>query len=154
ASSLYGSGAMAGVVNLVSKRPGTKSERQLLLNRSSRGATDAGFWSAMPLSDRWGLTLLGSVNGQQRTDVNDDHWADLPKYTRAVVRPRLFWDDHAGTTFFATGGGTWEERTGGTMPGATLPAGGPYVEALGTLRSDVGVVFQTTTSGGVVWGAR
>ena len=42
ASSLYGAGAMSGVVNLVSRRPGTKPERQLLLNRSSRGATDAG----------------------------------------------------------------------------------------------------------------
>ena len=44
ASSLYGAGAMSGVVNLVSRRPGTKTERQLLVNRSSRGATDVGFW--------------------------------------------------------------------------------------------------------------
>ena len=43
ASSLYGAGAMGGVVNLVSRRPGTRPERQLLLNRSTRGATDAGF---------------------------------------------------------------------------------------------------------------
>src|SRR5207344_3203039 len=65
ASSLYGAGAMSGVVNLVSRRPGTKPERQLLLNRSSRGATDAGLWYSTPLSDRWGFTLLGSANGQQ-----------------------------------------------------------------------------------------
>src|SRR4029077_9945764 len=155
ASSLYGAGAMSGVVNLVSRRPGTKPERQLLLNRSSRGATDAGLWYSSPLSDRWGFTLLGSANGQARTDVDDDGWADLPKYARAVVRPRLFWDDHAGRTFFATAGGTWEDRTGGSMPGMTLArAGGPYVEALETRRSDVGAAFQTLAANGVMWSLR
>jgi outer membrane receptor for ferrienterochelin and colicins len=155
ASSLYGAGAMGGVVNLVSRRPGTAPERQLLLNRSSRGATDAGFWYAAPLSERWGLTLLASANGQQRTDVDDDGWADLPKYERLVVRPRLFWDNHAGQTFFATVGSTWENRTGGSMPGAVLsPAGGPYVEALDTRRFDLGFAYQAVSASGVVWSGR
>ena len=155
ASSLYGAGAMSGVVNLVSRRPGTKPERRLLVNRSSRGATDAGLWYSTPLSDRWGMTLLASANGQSRADVDDDRWADLPKYARAVVRPRLFWDNHAGRTFFATAGGTWEDRTGGSMPGTVLaPAGGAYVEALDTRRSDAGAAFQTLSAGGVIWSAR
>ena len=144
ASSLYGTGALAGVINLVSKRPGTKSERHVLLNRSSRGATDAGLWYATPLSDRWGMTLLASANGQQRTDVDNDDWADLPKYERLVARPRLFWDNQAGRSFFATTGGTWENRTGGSMPGAS-PAviGSPYFEAL---REDPGHRRARTTS--------
>ena len=154
ASSLYGAGAMSGVVNLVAKRPGTAPEDQLLLNRSSRGATDAAFWHSAPLSDHWGFSLLGSANGQQRTDVNDDGWADLPKYTRGVVRPRLYWDTHTGRTFFATAGFTWEDRIGGTMPGVTVPGAGQYVEALDTRRSDVGVAFQTTSANGVAWSAR
>ncbi len=154
ASSLYGAGAMSGVVNLVSKRPGATPEGQLLLNRSSRGATDAGFWYSTPVSDQWGFTLLGSANGQQRIDVNDDGWADLPKYTRGVVRPRLYWDTHTGSTLFATAGLTWEDRIGGTMPGVVLPAAGQYVEALKTQRSDVGVAFQTTSPTGVLWSAR
>src|SRR5258707_4804086 len=70
ASSMYGAGAMSGVVNLVSRRPGATPERQLLLNRSSRGATDVGVWYATPLTDRWGVTVLASANGQQRTDVD------------------------------------------------------------------------------------
>jgi outer membrane receptor for ferrienterochelin and colicins len=44
ASSLYGAGAMSGVVNLVSKRPAATAEHQVLLNASTRGATDAGLW--------------------------------------------------------------------------------------------------------------
>jgi len=155
ASSLYGAGAMSGVVNLVSRRPGTKPERQLLFNRSSRGATDVGLWYSTPLTAQWGLTLLASANGQHRTDVDDDGWADLPKYARVVVRPRVFWDDHAGRTFFATAGGTWEHRTGGSMPDTVLaPGGGAYVEALETRRSDVGDAFQVLSANGVMWSAR
>jgi outer membrane receptor for ferrienterochelin and colicins len=154
ASSLYGAGAMSGVVNLVSRRPSATPEHQVLFNASTRGATDAGVWYSTPLSDRWGLTLLGSVNGQARADVNDDGWADLPKYQRAVVRPRLFWDNQAGTSFFATVGGTWEDRTGGTMPGMSLPAGEPYVEALDTRRTDAGGAFQALSASGLVWSAR
>jgi iron complex outermembrane receptor protein len=155
ASSLYGAGAMGGVVNLVSRRPENKPERQLLLNRSTRGATDAAFWYAAPLSERWGLTVLGSANGQARNDVDEDGWADLPTYTRGVVRPRLLWDNRAGRSFFATAGATWESRTGGTMPDATLMAtGAPYVEALDTSRFDIGASFQTVARGAYVIGAR
>ncbi len=155
ASSMYGAGAMGGVVNLVSRRPGTTPERQLLLNRSTQGATDAGFWYAAPLSEHWSMTLLASANGQERTDVDEDSWADLARYARLVVRPRLFWDDHAGRTFFATAGGMWEDRTGGSMPGTSLPAaGGPYVEALDTRRSDIGAAWQAVSASGLVLSAR
>src|SRR6187397_2606197 len=54
ASSLYGAGAMGGVVNLVSRRPGRVREREALINRSTRGATDAVAWYSAPLSSEWG----------------------------------------------------------------------------------------------------
>jgi outer membrane receptor for ferrienterochelin and colicins len=144
ASSLYGAGAMGGVVNLVSRRPAAEAERELLVNRSTRGGTDAvGFYSA-PLSGRWGLTMLGSGHWQERADVDGDRWSDLPNYARGVVRPRLFWSDGAGRSFFATAGMTAENRRGGTAPDVALPiAGTPYVEALDTRRWDAGAVGQT-----------
>jgi iron complex outermembrane receptor protein len=155
ASSLYGAGAMSGVVNLVSKRPAADAEHQVLLNASTRGATDAGLWYSTPLNDQWGLTLIGSANGQARADVNDDAWSDVPRYERVVVRPRVFWDDHAGRSFFATVGATWEDRTGGTIPGASLPTtGAPYVEGLDTRRVDGGASLQILAANGTVWSAR
>jgi outer membrane receptor for ferrienterochelin and colicins len=155
ASSLYGAGAMGGVVNLVSRRPAAQRERQLLFNRSSRGATDAAMWYAAPLSERWGLSLLGSANGQARADVDDDGWADLPKYARVIGRPRLYWDDHAGNSFYATGGVTIEDRIGGTLPGATLEASGePYVEGLDTRRFDAAASYQRLTGSSIVLSLR
>src|SRR5437762_2006529 len=88
ASSLYGAGAMGGVVNLVSKRPGAAPEREILGNRSSRGATDGVLWYSAPLSPAWGATLVAGAHGQARADVNGDGWADLPKYARGVVLER------------------------------------------------------------------
>ncbi|MBZ5556774.1 MAG: TonB-dependent receptor [Acidobacteriia bacterium] len=146
ASSLYGAGAMGGVVNLVSKRPGSGNnvaEREAVVNRSSRGATDGVFWYAAPLDANWGMTLLASGHGQEHADVDGDGWSDLAKYARGVVRPRVFWDNHAGGTFFATAGATIENRSGGTMPGAVLPATGqPYLEELDTHRFDFGAAGQ------------
>lgn len=143
ASSLYGAGAMGGVVNLISRRPTPVAKHELLINRSTRGATDGVGFFSFPLAPHWGLTLLGSGHGQQRADVDDDRWADLPAYERGVVRPRLFWDDGAGNQFFATMGITAEDRRGGTTREDMLPvAGVPYVESLKTRRFDFGALYQ------------
>jgi outer membrane receptor for ferrienterochelin and colicins len=145
ASSLYGAGAMGGVVNLIARRPGPEAQREFLLNRSTRGATDAVMWLGQPLSSRWGLTLLGGGHWQDQTDVNGDAWSDLPGYSRAVVRPRLSWDNGGGRTFFATTGVTIEDRSGGA---------GFHREALDTRKFDAGVVGQTLVRGRYVVSAR
>ena len=42
ASALYGAGALAGVVDLISRRPGKEPVHEALVNRTSLGGTDAG----------------------------------------------------------------------------------------------------------------
>jgi outer membrane receptor for ferrienterochelin and colicins len=143
ASALYGAGAMGGVINLLSRRPMQEPEREFLFNRSTRGATDAVAFLATPLSRGWSASLLGGGHWQELVDVNDDAWADLPGYGRAVVRPRLFWDGGNGRWFFATAGFTYEDRDGGTLRGSVLSATDePYVEALKTRRYDAGAFGQ------------
>jgi outer membrane receptor for ferrienterochelin and colicins len=117
ASALYGAGAMGGIVNLLSRRPGDAAEREFLLNRSTRGATDAVAYLSSPLARGWSASLLGGGHWQTTTDVNADDWADLPGYTRGVIRPRVFWDGGNGHTLFATTGVTYEDRSGGTLEG-------------------------------------
>jgi iron complex outermembrane receptor protein len=143
ASALYGAGAMGGVVNLLSRRPGDAAAHEVLLNQSGRGATDAVLWLSGPVGEESGATLLAGLHRQSRSDVDGDGWADLPEYLRGVARPRYFWDDGAGTSLFVTTGLTHEQRTGGTLAGALLPATGePYVEALETTRADAGIFGQ------------
>ena len=121
ASALYGAGAMGGVVNLLSRRPGEESEREVLINQSTLGATDGVLWLSSPVSESWGVTFLGGGHWQHQTDVDGDGWADLAHYERAVARPRFFWDDGAGQSLFVTVGTTVENRAGGTQPDATRP---------------------------------
>ena len=138
ASSLYGVGAMGGVVNLVSRRPVEARETEMLFNQSSRGATDVVGWHSTPAKEGLAFTLLGGGHFQQKDDVDGDGWSDLAGYSRAVVRPRLFWDGGGGRTLFATAGFTAEDREGG----GRVPDG-DYREALTTSRLDGGVAGQT-----------
>lgn len=142
-SALYGAGAMGGVVNLISRRPQTEPIYDFLFNRSTLGATDGTLFLASQLSRRWGVSLLGAGDLQELRDLDKDGWADLAQYQRGVVRPRLFWNGGEGRSGFLTGGVTYENRAGGTMPGSVLAAtGAPYSETIDTRRYDAGGSVQ------------
>jgi outer membrane receptor for ferrienterochelin and colicins len=152
ASSLYGAGAMGGVVNLVSRRPGNEPLREVLVNRSTRGGTDAVYFQGTPLDEHWGITLLAGGHWQETTDVNEDAWSDLAGYSRGVVRPRLFWNNGKGSSFFATTGVSLEDREGGSI--GAHPTAGVYPEALDTRRVDGGAVAQWIVGGSRIVTAR
>src|SRR5215471_8561677 len=142
-SALYGSSAMAGVVDLISRRPAVDPINEILLNASTLGAIDGSVFFARRLSEKWSASLLGSGNGQVRRDLNGDDWADVAAYGRGVIRPRFFWDDKQGNAALFTGGFTYEDRNGGTMQGKVLAATGqPYPESLVTRRYDFGGSIQ------------
>lgn len=141
ASALYGSNALGGVVNFISRRPPEVTTRELLLNQTTRGGTDAVFYVGSPLraESPWGATLLASTHRQRENDIDGDSWADMPGYQRGVVRPRLFYHDEQGRSLFATLGVTAEDRAGGTLAGRTGPDGRSFREGLRTRRGDVGL---------------
>lgn len=145
ASALYGPTALGGVVNLISRRP--EPARELLLNQSTLDGTDMVAWLADELTERVGYTLLASGHRQAYADVNSDGWADVPRFRRAAVRPRLFWDDGRGGSAVLTVGGMVEDRWGGTLPGEVTPASTTYVESLETRRLDSGVSARKLLSG-------
>lgn len=147
ASALYGSSALGGVIDLISRRPTDVVERSFLVNQTSRNGSDAAFFFSGPLRGNTGATLLASANHQQRTDVDGDGWTDIPGYTRAVLRPRLFFDNHEGRTAFVTAGVTAEEREGGTLAGRVTPGGTAYAESLRTRRADIGVLSRWVDHG-------
>jgi iron complex outermembrane receptor protein len=143
ASALYGAGAMGGVVNLITRRPGDKPIRDFMVNQTTLGGTDVSGYLAGKFTPQMGVAMLGMGDWQVERDRNHDSWADLAGYGRAVVRPRLFWDNDKGRRGLLTGGFTYENRTGGTLPDKVLPAtGAPYLEALESRRGDIGTTAQ------------
>ena len=141
ASALYGAAALGGAINLVSRRPqAERPEREVLVNRTSLGGTDAAVWLSRKTSSRWGYTFLGGTHFQNGQDVNEDGWSDVPSYKRMVARPRVLWEDAAGRSVFLTVGSVYENRDGGTLGAATAPDGSPFRESLDTRSVDAGIV--------------
>lgn len=152
ASALYGSGGLGGVLNLESRRPG--SEPEILLNRTSRGGTDAVAFVSDTLSPRWGYSVTAGAYDQSREDIDHDGWADLADYRRYTVRPRLFWDNGEGASALATVGFMDESRLGGTMRGRVLPDGTTFRDALDSRRVDGGLIAHAPLAGGKSFGTR
>jgi iron complex outermembrane receptor protein len=140
ASALYGSSALGGVINLVSRRPQDEPSRELLVNQTTRNGTDGVLWASQKLSDEWGYTFLATGNRQSRVDVDGDGWTEMPGYERGVVRPRVFWTGANGSSLMLTAGSTLENRNGGTLGSADAPDGSPFAEALRTNRADAGMI--------------
>jgi outer membrane receptor for ferrienterochelin and colicins len=114
ASTLYGGGAIGGLVNLVSKRPNTKGEYVLTLNQTTLRESDANTY----LSRRYkhvGYSLFAAGTYQQFSDVNKDGFSDVPKLNMLVVHPRMFFYPSEKTTIIAGYTGTFEKRNGGDV---------------------------------------
>lgn len=113
ASTLYGGGAIAGLVNLVSKTPGKNRELLFLANGTSAGGLDLnGFYSR-----RWGkagLTLFASRNSNGPFDPAGIGLTAIPKFERYTLNPRGFLYGKNTTADF---GVTYiaEDRTGGSI---------------------------------------
>jgi outer membrane receptor for ferrienterochelin and colicins len=88
-STLYGGGAIAGLINLISKSPGENTELNFLANgTSAKGLDMSGFYSEKYGSA--GLTLFASRNIGAPYDPAGIGLTAIPKFRRYTITPRLF----------------------------------------------------------------
>lgn len=113
ASTLYGGGAIAGLVNLVSKTPGKARELNFLANGTSAGGLDlSGFYSQR--YGKAGLTLFASRNSNKAFDPAGIGLTAIPKFERYAISPRLFLYGKKTTADIGIDFIT-EDRTGGSL---------------------------------------
>jgi len=113
-SSLYGSDAIAGIVNLISKQPQEKRECTFLANQTSLLGSDADIY----FSQRWkkfGVSFLSANNFQKAIDVNKDGFSDLPKTQTFNIAPTFYYYIDSATTLRFGLNGTIDSRKGGDM---------------------------------------
>ena len=114
ASTLYGGGAIAGVVNFISKMPGEKMEADFLFNQSHIGQTNVGTYLSQK-KGKFGYSFLGLVNLQRAYDVDKDDFSELPKSKNFTVNPRLFFYPNSSLSIMLGNSYTWGSNIGGDM---------------------------------------
>lgn len=88
-STLYGGGAIAGLVNLISKRPTEERELRFFVNGTSAKGLDINGYYGQKLG-RVGVTLFVGRNSNAPYDPAKIDLTAIPKFDRYTVNPKLF----------------------------------------------------------------
>lgn len=141
ASTLYGGGAIAGLVNLVSRTPGAERALRFIANGTSAGGLDlSGFYSER--YGRAGLTVFAARNSSAPYDPAGTGLSAIPRFARYTVHPRLFLYGRQTTADVGVSLVT-EDRVGGSM--AYIRKGSPgYFERNDSRRltTQAGIAHQ------------
>lgn len=114
ASPLFGGGAIAGVVNFISKTPKTAPEYSFILNQSTIGQSNVGGF-ASGRGRKAGYTLLALYNRQNAYDVDKDEFTEVPASNEITLHPKLFLYPGRNTGIAIGHSFTKGERTGGDV---------------------------------------
>lgn len=88
-STLYGGGAIAGLVNLISKEPEEERDWGIHLNGTTGKGLDVSTFFGQRF-DRVGTTVFAAYNRNWAYDPSDTGFTAIPKFDRFTLNPRLF----------------------------------------------------------------
>ena len=113
-STLYGGGAIAGLVNLITKTPEEEPELSFMLNGTSALGLDASGFYAEKFG-KVGTTVFASYNKGTPYDPADIGLTAIPEFDRFTLNPRLFLYLDEATTMNAGVNFVTEKRLGGNI---------------------------------------
>lgn len=143
-STLYGGGAIAGLINMVSKTPDEEPSLDIMLTQTQAlGSTANVFYSKR--NEKFGVTLYGSGHSQKAYDPEDDGFSNLPKTKSISFNPKLFYYPSEKTTFWVGLNGTYDDRIGGDITKIESGENGihQYTEENISKRLSSQAVYQT-----------
>lgn len=128
-STLYGGGAIGGLVNMISRKPGFEPDASFLINQTTLKETNINAYYAQ----RWkkiGFTFFGGQTFQKEADVNKDGFSDVPNTNSTVIHPTLFFYPSEHSYISLGWSGNFERRLGGDMQAIAgkQDAAHPYFE--------------------------
>jgi outer membrane receptor for ferrienterochelin and colicins len=114
-STLYGGGAIGGMINFISKEPTDSQQVSLTLNQTTLKETNTNIYYSNKFGKKVGFTLFAGGTLQEAVDVNGDGFSDVPEIKNVIIHPRLFLYFNPKTTLNIGLSGTFEKRLGGDM---------------------------------------
>ncbi|HET7817903.1 MAG TPA: TonB-dependent receptor [Bacteroidia bacterium] len=114
ASTLYGGGAIGGLINLISKEPVDSSQAVLTVNGTSLREYNGNVFLSQR-KNKLGLTLFGGVNMKSPNDINGDGFAEVPEQKNFSIHPRLFYDFNKNNKLIIGLSTVYDARLGGDI---------------------------------------
>ena len=114
-STLYGAGAIAGLVNLVSKTPTLGTPQYAVgINQTTLRETDLNGFAARR-GQRWVYSAFVGLVNQKEKDVDGDGFADVPRVRSLTLHPRLCFYPNAHSQVALGYTGNLESRRAGDL---------------------------------------
>ncbi|MBL7817627.1 MAG: TonB-dependent receptor [Saprospiraceae bacterium] len=147
ASTLYGGGAIAGVVNFITKEPTNKREINLLLNQSNIGASDFGTFISGK-SGKIGYTFLGTANYHKAYDVDKDDFTEVPKTLAFTFAPKIWFYVNDKNTLSVSNQTITQNRQGGDVNviKSGVSSAHTFFETNKSIRNFTAIEFQSQFS--------
>ena len=143
-STLYGGGAIAGLINMVSKTPDEEPSLDIMLTQTQAlGSTANVFYSKR--NNKFGVSLYGSGHYQKAYDPEDDGFSNLPKTTSISFNPKFFYYPSEKTSLWIGLNGTYDDRIGGDVTKIESGENGihQYTEENISKRLSSQIVYET-----------
>ena len=113
-STLYGGGAIAGLVNLITIKPEEKPELNIMMDQTSALGTTGNLFYAQKYG-KTGLTVYGSTHYQKAYDPDNDGFSNMPKSQSLSLNPKFYVFLRPKTKLSLGLNASRDNRTGGDM---------------------------------------
>lgn len=144
-STLYGGGAIAGLVNLITKRPTEEGELSFMANATSAAGLDLSSLYGKKYG-KFGVTVFASRNANRAYDPADIGFSAIPEFERYTLNPRLYYYPSERTQVYFGVNASQEERLGGDMRHIDSNKGDYYFELNTTKRYSTQFNFENRLS--------
>jgi len=143
-STLYGSEAIAGVINIITKNPSTTPRLVVNTSLTSMLEASADITASFRLKKASSLLMMSGQSSNYRWDVNGDGFMDIPLTNQANFYNKWNFDrrDSGITTIY--GRFLFDDRFGGQIntPGRLVDNDSFYTEWIRTYQWEVGLQYQ------------
>ncbi|TXF75035.1 TonB-dependent receptor plug domain-containing protein [Chryseobacterium sp.] len=142
-STLYGAGAIAGVINFISREPKERQNLDIITNYANTGLLNLGVFTSRKYG-KFGYTFTGLFNSQKEFDVDHDDFSELPRSREFTLNPKIFLYLSENSEIILGNAFTTGNRTGGDMQAITGNTDGfhQYFEKNSSIRNTTTLEFE------------